>query len=241
MTIDSTNIEIKNLCVIPARGGSKRIPGKNINDFCGKPIIAYSIEAAIKSALFEHIVVSTDSEEIAEVAIKHGAEVPFLRPKELSDDFTPTRPVVNHAISEVTKIYNRPYFVCCLYSTAPFIRTEDLVKGYNYVFNNDIDFAFSVTSYAFPIQRALKLSDEGYVVMFQPEHLLTRSQDLEEAYHDAGQFYWGKTSSFMDNRLTYESKSVPIILPRRLVQDLDTMEDWERAIYMYKAMKACEL
>ena len=225
-----------NLCVIPARGGSKRIPRKNIRDFCGKPMIAWSIEAAIKSGLFEHIVVSSDDDEIAAVATSLGAAVPFRRPVELADDHTATRPVVNHAIREAEQRFGRPAHVCCIYPTAPFIQIDDLQRGLEQLINAGADFAFTVTHFAYPIQRALQLTESGRVAMFQPEHLKTRSQDLEEAYHDAGQFYWGRTEAFLEDRDTFSADSMPIILPNWRVVDIDEQEDWERAELLFRSL-----
>lgn len=223
---------LRTVAVIPARGGSKRIPRKNIKEFCGKPMIAYSIEAAIDSGRFDQVIVSTDDAEIAQVANQYGASTPFERPAELSDDHTPTIPVIRHAIlvleaQQQLKLES----VCCIYATAPFLQASNLVQGYDCLqANADLEFVFSVTSYAFPIQRAIYIEPEnGIVNMFQPEHANTRSQDLREAYHDAGQFYWGRRDAFVncDNVLT--SKSAPIILPRSQVQDVDTFEDWDCA------------
>jgi pseudaminic acid cytidylyltransferase len=227
-----------NVAVIPARGGSKRIPRKNVRDFCGKPMIAWSIEAALTSDCFERVVVSTDDAEIAEIARAWGAETPFLRPPELSDDYTPTRPVINHAIREIEALYGRPQYVCCIYATAPFVRVSDLRNGYSSLTKNKADFAFAVTSFAYPIQRALKRTENGGVAMFYPEHRLTRSQDLETAYHDAGQFYWGKTEAFLADLPTFSSSSIPIILPRRRVHDIDTEEDWLLAELMFNTLNS---
>ena len=224
-----------NICVIPARGGSKRIPRKNIKDFNGKPIIAYSIEAALKSNCFDQVIVSTDSEEIADISEKYGAKVPFIRPKELSDDFTPTRDVINHAIRWFLDQEMNMKYVCCLYATAPLIRQRYLKEGLKKLKNSDKSFAFSVTSFAFPIQRAIKISD-GEISMFYPQHLKTRSQDLQDAYHDAGQFYWGRFRAFLNNEIMFSKRSIPIILPRNLVQDIDTLEDWTHAEFMHKAL-----
>lgn len=226
------------LCVIPARGGSKRIPRKNIKDFCGKPVIAYSIEAAKKTHLFEHIIVSTDDQEIAEVALQWGAEVPFIRPAELADDYAPTRPVVNHAINSVTSLYGKPDYVCCLYPAAPFVQAADLIKGFKRLIEEEAEFSFTVTHFPSAIQRALKMNVDGRLEMFNPELRFTRSQDLEEAYHDAGQFYWGKTDAFLKDIGCFTSVSVPIILPRYLVQDIDTPEDWRQAELMFLALNS---
>lgn len=230
-----------NICVIPARGGSKRIPRKNIRDFCGKPMIAWSIETAIKSELFAHIIVSTDDEEIATFATSLGAKVPFRRPAQLADDYTPTRPVVNHAIREAEQHFGRPEFVCCIYPTAPFIQSDDLQRGLQQLTHSDADFAFSVTRFAYPIQRALKINERGRVEMFQPEHRLTRSQDLEEAYHDAGQFYWGRTEAFLQDRDTFSSLGAPIVLPTWRVHDIDTEEDWMRAEHAFQSLRGQRL
>ena len=229
-----------NLCIIPARGGSKRIPRKNIRDFCGKPMIAWSIEAAIKSGLFEHIVVSTDDDEIAAVATSLGAEVPFRRPAELADDHIATRPVVNHAIREAEQRFGRPAHVCCIYPTAPLIQIDDLQRGLEQLIDSGSDFAFTVTRFAYPIQRALKLTESGRVAIFHPEHRKTRSQDLEEAYHDAGQFYWGRTEAFLEDRDTFSSLASPIVLPNWRVVDIDNHEDWDRAVTLFRALKSQE-
>lgn len=224
-----------NLAIIPARGGSKRIPGKNIKLFSGKPLIAYSIEAAQKSEIFDKIIVSTDSDEVAEVAKAYGAEVPFIRPTALSDDFVGTGPVVRHAIQSSMQADFNPQFCCCIYATAPMLQASFLVQGYAQLkAATDKDFAFSVTSFPFPIQRAIRLK-EGGVEPIQPENMPKRSQDLEETYHDAGQFYWGHTQAFLQSKPTFAITSIPIILPRYLVQDIDTIEDWQRAELMYQA------
>lgn len=177
-----------NICIIPARGGSKRIPKKNIKSFNGKPIIAYSIEAALNSQCFDEVIVSTDSKEIAEVSKKYGAKVPFLRPKELADDITGTLDVVGHAINWCANHSKKPDYVCCLYATAPLLTAEVLQQSYQKLLNSGKHYCFSLTSFSFPIQRALKFNNKQ-LSMFHPEHLMTRSQDLEDAYHDAGQFY----------------------------------------------------
>lgn len=226
------------LAVIPARGGSKRIPRKNIKLFGGKPMIAWSIEAARLSGCFEHIIVSTDDAEIAEVAITHGAEVPFMRPTELSDDHTGTTPVIAHAVRWQEQQGLSPDWVCCIYATAPFVRAADLQRGLEVATASAADYAFSVTSYAFPIQRAIRITPNERAEMFSPQHFNTRSQDLEEAYHDAGQFYWGRSQAWLAAKPLFSEFSAPIILPRHRVQDIDTPEDWERAEWLFKAMQA---
>lgn len=227
------------LAVIPARGGSKRIPRKNIKAFGGKPMIAWSIEAALESGCFDQVIVSTDDAEIAQVAKEYGAAVPFMRPADLSDDHTGTIPVIRHAIEWVNAHSDdRLQQVCCLYATAPFVRAEDIRQGLAVLTDTGSDYAFSVTSYAFPIQRALRLTQEGRVDMFNPEHFNTRSQDLEEAYHDAGQFYWGQAEAWLQSKVIFTEGSASVLLPRHRVQDIDTPEDWERAEWMFRALQA---
>lgn len=224
------------LAVIPARGGSKRIPRKNIRNFCGKPVIAYSIEAASASDLFDHIIVSTDDDEIASVSREFGAETPFRRPAEIADDHTGTNDVVKHAIQWYQEHLEPISLVCCIYATAPFVRPEFLKRGHDELYNSGKSFAFSVTSYPFPIQRALRKNEKGDVEALWPENIYTRSQDLEDVYHDAGQFYWGKPEAFLNNLHMYSSASIPVMLPRFLVQDIDSKEDWEHAEYLYEAV-----
>lgn len=222
------------LAVIPARGGSKRIPGKNIRSFCGKPMIAYSIAAAFESRVFDRVIVSTDSEQIAEVAKSNGADVPFVRPAELSDDRTPTIPVIRHAIEAVAEADGPISCACCLYATAPFVRASDLRRGLEALQADDtVDFAFPVTTFAFPIFRSLKMNGDR-VEMFFPEHQLTRSQDLPEAWHDAGQFYWGTCDAWRRSEGIFGSASIGLRIPRTRVQDIDTEEDWSRAELMYR-------
>ena len=225
------------VAVIPARGGSKRIPRKNIKEFCGKPMIAYSIEAALQSGCFDKIIVSTDDSEIAQVAKSYGAEVPFIRPKELSNDYTGTIPVIRHAIEWLVEQGVDTNLVCCLYATAPFVTAEYLQQGLQQLEDNNAAYAFTVTSYAFPIQRAIKLNPELGVEMFDTNNFNTRSQDLEEAWHDAGQFYWGRVGAWLSEKTVFGAYSTPVILPRHRVQDIDTPEDWERAEWLFKALQ----
>lgn len=223
------------LAVIPARGGSKRIPGKNIKLFAGKPLIGYSIEAALRSGLFDKIIVSTDSEDIKELSISLGADVPFIRPEALSDDIVGTRPVTNHAIEYCKMHYFEPEYACCIYATAPFIEQDYLKAGVAELERDgQYDFAFSVTTFPFPVQRALVTDGRGVKPMM-PEHIGKRSQDLEEVYHDAGQFYWGRTEAWLSGKVVFSENSYPVVLPRHLVQDIDTQEDWIRAELMYRA------
>jgi len=226
-----------NMCVIPARGGSKRIPRKNIKEFLGKPIIAYSIEAALESNCFDEIIVSTDDDEIAELGIKYGAQVPFIRPYELSDDFSNTLSVVKHAIEQKDVNYNIES-VCCLYATAPFIDAKTIYESYEQFTKSDANYCLGITNFPFPIQRAIRVSDKNRLIMFDEENSHKRSQDLEEAYHDAGQFCWGKASAFRNELSIYSGSTLPYILQRDLVQDIDTMEDWLRAEAMYKVLRS---
>lgn len=225
------------LAVIPARGGSKRIPRKNVKVFCGKPMIAWSIEAALQSGCFDQVIVSTDNAEIAEVARQCGAQVPFVRPAALSDDHTGTIPVIGHAIEWFQAQGQTPSQVCCLYATAPFVSANDLGRGLAVLTETGADYAFAVTSYAFPIQRAIRITQANRVEMFNPEHFNTRSQDLGEAYHDAGQFYWGRAAAWLQGRVIFSPAAAPVVLPRHRVQDIDTPEDWTRAEWMFKALQ----
>lgn len=227
------------VAIIPARGGSKRIPRKNIKPFHGKPIIAYSIEAAIYSGLFEKVIVSTDDEEIASVALSYGAEVPFIRPAELSDDFTGTGAVVSHAIQWLKEAGFTPEYVCTLYPTAPLLQVDSLLEAYNKLSLSDAVHAFSVTSMPAPIQRSFKITAENRLEMFWPENFYRRSQDLEPAYHDAGQFYWTHLprEEASQEKISFSHISIPIILPRHHVQDIDTPEDWIFAELLYEAIQ----
>ena len=225
------------VAIIPARGGSKRIPRKNIKPFCGKPMIAWSIEAARLSGCFNRIIVSTDDPEIAEVARAHGAELPFMRPPELSDDHTGTIPVIAHAIDWMTCNSSLVEFACCIYATAPFVQAEDLRRGFDVLQQSGADYAFSVTSYPFPIQRAIRVTADRRVEMFNPEHFNTRSQDLEEAFHDAGQFYWGRAAAWLASTPLFSHDAAPVPLARHRVQDIDTAEDWECAEWLFKAIQ----
>lgn len=226
----------KCIAIIPARGGSKRIPKKNIKLFHGKPLIAYSIEVAIKSKLFDSIIVSTDDEEIAKVATKYGANIPFIRPKELSDDFTGTGAVINHTIEYLKQNGEEFDFICTIYATAPLLDKKYLIEGFEKLKNSTARNAFSCTSMPFPIQRTFKITKNERCEMFWPENFTKRSQDLEEAYQDAGQFYWTNLNIKSDD-IIFGKDSIPIILPRYLVQDIDTIEDWERAEIMYEVIQ----
>jgi len=230
---------MKAIAIIPARGGSKRIPKKNIKNFLGKPLIAYSIEKALDSGLFSKVIVSTDDKAIAKIAQEYGAEVPFIRSSELADDFSSSGDVIVDAIEQLQKKGERFDYVCTIYATAPLLDVRYLKEGYEKLKNSDARMSFSVTSMPFPIQRTFKITKDERCEMFWPENFLTRSQDLEEAYQDAGQFYWEKMGIEAKD-ITFGSESIPIVLPRYLVQDIDTPEDWIRAEMLYKIVYANE-
>jgi len=229
-----------NVAIIPARGGSKRIPHKNIRPFCGKPMLAWPVETALASGCFDRVIVSTDDSEIATVARASGAEVPFIRPAELADDWMGTAPVVRHAIEWLREAGDEPDYVCCLYATAPLLQPESLVSGLERLKREaDKQFAFSVTSFPFPVQRALRLMPEGQgVEPLFPTMIGHRSQDLEEAFHDAGQFYWGRTEAWLNGTGVFDHHSIPVVLPRYRVQDIDTEEDWLTAELIFRALEA---
>lgn len=225
---------MKRLAIIPARGGSKRIPRKNIKPFLGKPIIAYSIESALKSGLFDEVMVSTEDAEIAEIVKQFGAGVPFLRSEKNADDFATTAAVLVEVLSEYEK--QGQYFdsVCCIYSTAPFVTSERLREGCNLLETKNYSTVLPVLRFSFPIQRAVSLNEDNQVAFFQPEHQLTRSQDLTPAFHDSGQFYWLNARSFVQTKKIWTDNTGAIILTEMEVQDIDTAEDWEIAEFKYK-------
>ncbi|HEY1796737.1 MAG TPA: pseudaminic acid cytidylyltransferase [Stellaceae bacterium] len=229
------------VAIIPARGGSKRVPRKNIRPFAGRPVIAHSIETARASGLFDEVIVSTDDDEIAEVAQSYRAAIPFRRPPDLAGDHATTIAVIQHALGWLAENGRDIDFACCIYATAPFLRAADLRYGLAKLVDSGRSFAFSVTAFEFPIQRALRIRPDGALDAFAPEHRDTRSQDLEPAYHDAGQFYWGRTAAFRDGRVLFSPESVPVILPRYLVHDIDTEEDWVRAELVYQTLRAAGL
>lgn len=223
------------LAVIPARGGSKRIPRKNIKPFQGKPMIGYAIAAALASGAFDRVIVSTDDEEIAQVAKEHGAEVPFMRPPELADDHTPTVPVIAHAITVCKSMGRDAQDVCCIYPGVPFISTKDLCSAYEQLLATGAHYVFPVTGFPSPIQRALRRMPDGSVIPFQPEYAATRTQDLEPGFFDVGQFYWGKASSWLDG-LNIHLNGTTLVIPEWRVVDIDTPADWERAELLYAAL-----
>ncbi|MFJ4606212.1 pseudaminic acid cytidylyltransferase [Pseudomonas atacamensis] len=223
------------VAIIPARGGSKRIPRKNLKPFDGVPMIVRSIRTALESALFDAVVVSTDDAEIADVARANGAEVPFMRPAVLADDFTGTAAVIAHALQQLP-VFD---YACCVYATAPLLQARYLRQGLDLLKQHPHKaFAFSVCGFGFPVQRALTLDEEGALMSLYPEFRATRSQDLPEAFQDAGQFYWGRSEAWLRGETLFSPASLPVILPRHLVQDIDTPEDWQRAEYLYAALRA---
>lgn len=226
------------VAIVPARGGSKRIPRKNVRPFAGRPIIAHSIAAALDSGCFDRVIVSTDDDEIAEVARAHGAEVPFKRPPELANDHAGTISVVQHALRWLDEAGSPASQACCLYATAPFVRPEDLRQALAMLEASGGDFVFPVTDYGFPIQRALRLGLHDQVAMFDPAAYAVRSQDLEPAFHDAGQFYWGRAEAWRVGRPVFGPGATALRLPRHRVQDIDTPEDWLRAEWLYRALHA---
>jgi len=225
------------VAVIPARGGSKRIPGKNVRSFFGKPMIQYSVEAARESGLFDRVVVSTDSREIADVAVRAGAEVPALRPEALADDHTPTIPVLLHAFRELIPDGSSYELGCCILATAPFLQSRYLKEGFELIRTRGVSSVLAVTRSRFPIFRAMKLSEEGQIRWVWPEHESTRSNDLPTTYHDAGQFFWFDVARFLKNERILMPDSLPVELPGHLVQDIDTPEDWSVAEQLYRALR----
>ncbi len=229
------------LAVILARGGSQRVPRKNVRTFCGRPMLAWPLAAARASGLFETILVSTEDDEIAAVARAEGAEVPFRRPPELADDRTGTLPVMAHALDWFERHRGPVDLACCIYGTAAFLRPEHLRAGLDLLrAHPEADFAFSVTAYSHPIFRAFQRAEDGRVTMFWPEHERTRSQDLPVAWHDAGQFYWGRPVAFRTCRGVFSARAYGVPIPRHQVQDIDTPEDWELAERLFHLQLADE-
>ena len=225
------------VAVIPARGGSKRIPRKNIRQFGNKPMIAHSLTVAKASGLFEHVLVSTDDTEIADIARQWGAKVPFVRPAELADDYTDTNKVIAHAVRWMRDQGWQLDAVCCIYATAPFLSREDLARACCLFEEGRWEFVFTATSFGYPIQRALRRTADGGMPMFHPEYWTSRSQDLEEAFHDAGQFYWAHPEVWELAKPVFSAKSTAVLLPRWRVHDIDTEEDWKRAETMFAALR----
>jgi len=225
----------KNIAIIPARGGSKRIPRKNIKDFFGKPIIAYSIEAAVKSNLFEEIMVSTDDKEIAEIAVRYGAKVPFFRGEQTADDHAGLSEVVLEVLQAYEKNGRSFDQVCCLLATAPFVTDKDLISTYKKLVNSDFDSVFPVVRYDSPIQRAMQFEGKK-IKMIWPENKTKRSQDLKPSFHDAGLFYWAKTDAFFKAKSLWTDHTTAIEISEQVAQDIDTLEDWKMAELKYRLL-----
>lgn len=221
------------IAIIPARGGSKRIPGKNIKEFCRKPLISYSIETAIESNLFDDIIVSTDSKKIASIAKKYGASVHSYRPDHLSDDYVTTGSVMAYEVKLIDKDISA---ICCIYATAPFIKKNDLIESLRIFENNNWDYVFSAAEFNYPVQRGFKKLELGGVKMINSKHYNSRSQDLPNIYHDAGQFYWGTREAWENTKKIFTSNSTIYQLPTWRVQDIDTLDDWKRAELLFKAI-----
>jgi N-acylneuraminate cytidylyltransferase len=222
------------IAIIPARGGSKRIPRKNLKPFAGRPMIEHTLEAARASGCFGRIIVSTDDAEIAELALRWGAEVPALRPAALSDDHATTADVLVHALTEL--VPDPPAHACCIYATAPLLQPRFLREGHSVLVESGASVAFSVTSFPYPILRALRRDEDGSVAMMWPEHRSTRSNDLPEAFHDAGQFYWVNVPAFLAQRQLFTPDAHGVRIPRKFVQDIDTPEDWDTAEALFRAL-----
>jgi N-acylneuraminate cytidylyltransferase len=228
---------MKTIAIIPARGGSKRIPKKNIKDFLGRPVISYAINAAINSKVFDKVIVSTDDKEIADISIKYGAEIPFFRSNENSSDNASTDDVLKEVIKYYTN--NDEYFnnACCIYPVNPFINENKIIEGLNILNSNNFDCVFSAVKYSYPIQRAFIIDNENKIKMMNPENYLVRSQELEDTFHDAGQFYWFKTKSFMKENKLWTNNTSIIELNEKEVQDIDNESDWEVAEIKFKIQK----
>ena len=221
-----------NLAIIPARGGSKRIPRKNIRDFLGKPIITYSIETALHSGLFEEIMVSTDDKEIAEIAEKSGAKVPFMRSKKNSNDYATTMDVINEVLEQYIEKQEKKFqFVCCIYPTAPLIKTDHLQEGFCKLIAHKYTSVFPAVAFSYPVWRGMEIDVNGATSMIWPEFSNSRSQDLQKVYHDAGQWYWFKNDNLKN--WNWPDNTGAIILSEELVQDIDTITDWRLAEMKY--------
>lgn len=225
-----------NIAIIPARGGSKRIPRKNVRPFCGRPMMGWAIDSVRASALFERIIISTDDPEIAETARQLGAEVPFMRPPELADDYSGTISVIAHATNWAQAQGWPIEAVCCVYPTAPMISPDDLAEGLRLLDEGSRDFVFTATDYAAPIFRAFRQTEGFGVEMVFPEHFASRSQDLPRALHDAAQFYWGRPNAWLTAQTLFGPRSAALLIPRWRVQDIDTPEDWVRAEALFRSL-----
>ena len=225
-----------NIAIITARGGSKRIPRKNIRPFLGKPIMAYAIEAALQSSLFDEVMVSTDDHEIADIARHYGAAVPFLRSAATSDDFATTNDVLLEVFDQYAQSGQTFTYGCCLYPTAPFVSGELLRKAFSELTNRQLDTTYPIQAFGFPIQRAVGIDPTGRVRWFQPEHQFTRSQDLEKAYHDTGQFYFFDIDAFLRNRRLVSDNAGGIVISEMEAHDIDNEEDWQVAEFKYQLL-----
>jgi len=225
---------MKKLAIIPARGGSKRIHKKNIKFFLDKPIISYSIEAALSSGLFDEVMVSTDDEEIAEVALSFGAKVPFFRSEKNSDDYATTIDVITEVINEFKKIGKEFEYACCIYPCAPLLSKTKLIESFQKLITFNLDCVFPIVRFGFPIQRAVKIDNGNLIKMFQPEFMQTRSQDLEPAFHDAGQFYFFKTNEIVKYQKLWTTNTGFVELTEIESQDIDNLIDWDLAVLKYK-------
>ncbi len=228
---------MKSIAIIPARGGSKRIPRKNIKDFLGKPIIAYSIQAALDSGIFDEVMVSTDDEEIAEVARRYGASVPFMRSEATSNDYATTADVINEVMKWYDDNGSTYDLICCIYATAPFVTPEKLQQGRKILNDSTFDSAFTCTAFSYPVLRGLVIDDAGRIAMRWPEYRNSRSQDLPQFYHDAGQFYFATTKAFRKANGFWGENTAPIVVSELEVQDLDTLTDWKIAEMKYRILE----
>ena len=224
------------IAIIPARGGSKRIPKKNIKIFNGKPMIVWAIEKVKESKFFDQIVVTTDDAGIMEIANKHGAKTPFKRSKELSDDFTITVPVIANAIIECEKLEWKIDYACCVYPCSPFIKVEDFEKSYNKMIQGDFEFIYPVTEYRHPIQRAMSFNKKGMMELEFSESNKARTQDYKKLYHDTGQFYWGTRNAWV-NQKKMHTDGTAFVTPSWRIVDIDTEDDWTRAELLYKLIE----
>ncbi len=228
---------MNNICIIPARGGSKRIPRKNIKEFHSKPIIAYSIEVALNSGLFSEVMVSTDDNEIVDIAVKYGASVPFLRSTKNADDYSTIADVLLEVINAYKQFGKTFDKICCILPTALFVNPQVLKRGLDKMNENSFTAVIPILKFSYPIQRALRINQKtGFIEMFKPENYNTRSQDLEPAYHDAGQFYWIDTTILESEKKLYTDHAGFIELNYWEVQDIDSIDDWEIAEAKYKIL-----
>ena len=221
------------IAIIPARGGSKRIPKKNVRQFCGSPIISWSISTALRSDLFARVIVSTDDKEIAAIAKAYGAEVPFMRPSRLADDYIGTIPTIQHAIHAVEQENFFPHFVCCIYPAAPFVSVKQLRDAFSILQKEDIDFVFPAAPYSPPVQRGFVVTDEGNVQMWSPNDFSRRSQDLTNVFHDTGQFYWAKNETWKESKIIFSPKSRILRVGVYEAIDIDSLDDWEFAEHIF--------